>query len=345
MALLDFLGFNHYATSSIDVRVLPNWILSDVGGFFSKVSSQSASYSACQGGSNPANLQFNMSANHASLIVGFRFKTSTAFTGTTSNELVRFRDGTTTQIGLAINGTSKKLFLFKNTTGTTVATGTTTLLADSWYYAELKVVFGTTGSYELKLGGVTEVSSGSADTTQTANDYATNVLFDVYNSVSNSMKIIADIYICDTTGSAPHNDFLGMVIVDTLFPTTDNSVQFTPLSSTNASNVDETTVDDDTTYNSSSTSTHVDTFNHGALPVTPTTIFAAKITHKARKDDVAARSSRNKLISGGTTSSGTSVALSTSYQYLPDIYTQNPDTSTAWTKTTIDATKIGYEHV
>jgi hypothetical protein len=150
---------------------------------------------------------------------------------------------------------------------------------------------------------------------------------------------------CDDSGSAPHNTFLGMCRVDSVLATTNNSVTWTPLSSTNVSNIDDATPDDDTTYNSTTTSGAIDTFNHGALPVTPTSVFGVSVTSKIRKDDAAARSARNKLISGATTSNGTSVSLGTSYTYIKDIWALNPDGSTAWNKTTVDATKIGYEHV
>lgn len=342
MAILSYLGFSHFPTGASGMNfatpAYPKWNLSDA---WTKGTGMNG-YSAAQtvGGNN---LIFADGATYVSMIVGGRFLTN-AVAVTNTVELFSFRDGTAQHCGVGISGS--KLIFFRGTTATVLATGTTTLVANSWYYVECKVTINnTTGSFEVKLGGASEIAlTTGQDTQNTANAFISRVYFLGLNSNPGPERW-QDIYVSDTSGGAPGNDFLGMCIVDTLFPTTDNSVQFTPLSSTNASNVDDPALDSDTTYNSSTTSGHVDTFNHGALPVTPANIFSASVLSMARKDDVAARSVRNKLISGGTTSNGVSTPLGTAYLYVRDDYPTDPNTAAAWTKSGIDATKIGYEHV
>jgi hypothetical protein len=147
---------------------------------------------------------------------------------------------------------------------------------------------------------------------------------------------------CDTTGPAPYNDYLGIIRIETLFPTSNVSVTWTPLASTNWVEVSETNMDSDTSYNSQA-ATGIDTFGHGTLQSTPTTIFGIGIVSSARKSDVKNLGYRNKLISGGTTSDGVVNPLATVYQYVRDDYLNDPDTGLPWTGSGVNATNIGYE--
>jgi septal ring-binding cell division protein DamX len=87
------------------------------------------------------------------------------------------------------------------------------------------------------------------------------------------------------------------------------------------------------------------TFNHGALSGTPSTVFGVQVNAYARKDDVSNINVRTKLISGGTTQNGASVAITTNYNKCTDIYTTDPNTSAAWMGANVNATKIGYERI
>jgi hypothetical protein len=275
------------------------------------------------------------------LIIGFRCTTNTA---TTSRDVITFRDSAfATQFGLSLDASSKLIF-WRGTTATVLGTGTTTIVPDSEYFYEIKVTsIGATANVTVRINGVNEITLSSVDVTNTANN---NVAYLYYTAPGGSGNQFDDLYIMNTSGAAPYNDFLGIIRVETLFPTTNNSVAWTPLSSTNASNVDETAVDSDTTYNSSTTPGNIDTFNHGALSSNPSTIYAVKTTSFAKKMDVSNRTYRNKLTSNVTTSNGTTYNLTTIYQMYEDIFLTDPNTAAAWANAAaVDATKIGYEDV
>jgi hypothetical protein len=219
---------------------------------------------------------------------------------------------------------------------------------NSWYNFEIKATFSNTGTFIFKVDGVVDanINLTNTDITNTANQNGQYVTYAgmLQTGIASGNIDYDDLYISDDGGSAPHNDFLGICRVETLYVTSDNSVAWTPLSSTNASNVDDTAYDGDTTYNSTASSSVVDTFNHGSLVTTPITIFGVSIHTAIRRDDVSAQTARNVLISGGTTANGASFAPATSYTWMVDQYTLDPNTSAAWTASAINSSKIGYEH-
>jgi hypothetical protein len=81
------------------------------------------------------------------------------------------------------------------------------------------------------------------------------------------------------------------------------------------------------------------------LAATPTSILGVIVTAAARIDDVQTVSGRTKLISGATTQNGTTQNPPSTYQTMQDMYINDPNTSSAWTATNVNATKIGYERI
>ena len=312
------------------------------------------------GGPNTSSLGSRM--NQSSANGGWRWNlgtanTNTCFTGARLN-FNTFGTGTrdffqiwdsagAVQCGMSLNSSSKLIF-WRGTNATILGTGTTTLIGGVEYYIEVGIPLGNSVTIEVRINGVTEISAAAVDTTNTANQ---NWQYFWWSCAGPQTCLYTDFYCCDSAGSAPHNTFLGVCRIETLAVTTNNSVTWTPLSSTNASQVDDTgtlgtsTIDSDTTYNKTSTISNVDTFNHAALTSNPTTIFGVKVQTIVRKEDVGNRTYRNKMISGGTTSNGTTVQTYTGYMTQDDYYTTDPNTSAAWTATNVNSSKIGYELV
>ncbi|RAZ90165.1 hypothetical protein DPM33_15160 [Mesorhizobium hawassense] len=342
MALLDFNGFDHWETSP-NPQLMPNFATSTSAGF--QLGTGLLGGKSLQSGASTRTVRWNNGSTFSTLIVGFRFKTGTG-TATTS-DLLWFVDAATTQCGLSIN-TANKLIFWRGTNATVLATGSTVLSANSWYFIEAKITFhNSTGAYTIKLGGATELSGSGVDNCATANNQADTINIPLINGgVSSQMTDLDDLYVSDTTGSSPYNDLLGVIRVETAFVTSNDSVQWTASASTNASCVDETSVNDDTDYNSDATAGHIDLFNHGSLSSTPVTIFSVAIKSRARKDDVTARTYRNKLKSSSTTSDGGTVSLDTTYKWIADKFDNDPATGSAWANAAaVNATKIGYEVV
>jgi hypothetical protein len=102
-------------------------------------------------------------------------------------------------------------------------------------------------------------------------------------------------------------------------------------------------MDGDTSYNSSSTVGQTDTFNFTPLSVPAgSTIIALFVRTAAAKTDAGSRSLQNKIVSGSNSALGTSVGLSTSYEYQQDNFTSFLSGLGLLTQSGINSTTIGY---
>lgn len=159
-------------------------------------------------------------ANYGRLIGGFRFASSlAAIVGIT------FLDGATAQAGISINtaGTiSIKNGLYNS--GTVIATSTASVTANSTNYLEFDITFANAGSYTIWLNGIS-ILSGSADTTATANAYAS--VFQIGTTATSSLTV-DDLYLFDTTGSRNNAALNNSPRIETTFAASDNAVQFAP---------------------------------------------------------------------------------------------------------------------
>lgn len=340
MALFTWEGFDHMTSAPAnDLAVRSGWSISGAA-VSQKVAGLIAGSAMRLSNGGALAVRYDTGSSNTTMIVGFKFRAATISAATQT--ICRFLDSAAgIQVGLALLS-SGLLILWKGTTATVLATSTRVFLAGGWYNIEIKITFSDTGSYTLNIDGAQEFT-GSADTSQTANQNGRH--FEMLSGNGQASVDFDDFYIGDATGSAPHNDFLGVVRVETLFPTSANATQWTPNASTNVSRVQEAANDGDTTYNSTSTSGHVDTFNHGALSSTPAVIFGVAVHATIRKDDVTARSARTKMISGATTQNGATTVVDTTYKWFVDQYIVDPNTAAAWTAANVNATKIGYEHI
>src|SRR4029077_1029352 len=116
-------------------------------------------------------------------------------------------------------GTGNVIVYSRN--GTTLATGATSLLNSTWYYIEWKLtVDNTAGVSEVRINGDVEINfSGDTQATvlSSIRQFQFEGEYDVFSDTG-SVFSIDDIYVVDTTGSAPNNSFLGDVRVECLFP-------------------------------------------------------------------------------------------------------------------------------
>ena len=155
------------------------------------------------------------------------------FTGIGTNYPIRLYDGTTQGVSLykysdgelgVTRGTGTEL---KRTSGLRLA-------PYHWYYIELKVKCATSGTYELRVGGVT-VASGTGNTKLGAHDYHDGFRF----SGGGPAGTFDDLYFLDASGTT-NNDFLGNVCVVTARPdAAGDSTQWTPDSGSNYARVNE----------------------------------------------------------------------------------------------------------
>lgn len=277
--------------------------------------------------------------NQQTWIVGFAMK----YSATISGNILRFYDGSSTQVTLFTNATSNTLSFARGTNNATIlATSVNALQLNTWYYIECKVTIGDAGvgNYEVRVNGTSEgwFPSTAADTKETANASANVIKFS-----HGGDGYFDDIYIAD--GTAGVNDFLGDVKVTTLFPTSDgNATTFTPSTgSDNYAMVDEASLDSDTTYNASSTADQIDTF--GLTDSTATSILGVQEFIVARKDDAGARTIATVCRSNGTDNVGATESPGTTYVVYRTIREVDPNTSAAWTVNGLNSAEFGYKVV
>lgn len=138
-----------------------------------------------------------------------------------------------------------------------------------------------------------------------------------------------------TAGSAPTwNTSVGGT-------TTSNTAVFTNIDSPTSRDynfVNEQGTDDDANYLSDSTVGHEEGFTMPAIPSNVTGIIGSGLMTRSRKDDAGTRSLRTEYKSGATTAdNGTDLVQTTTWQNFPTFFPTDPNTSTAWTVSGINA--------
>lgn len=264
--------------------------------------------------------------------------------------ILQFFDAATIQCGLRLN-TDGTLSVVRGT-GTTVAGGTSSagnfLVANTVYHVEMKVTIAdaiSAGSCVVRVNGLTWITvTTGEDLKSTAN--ATANIIRVGSSLNLGNCDIDDVYICDGTGSA-NNGLLGDVMVSVLRPSgAGNSTGWTPSAGSNYQNVDETTSDGDTTYNSTATPGAVDLYALDDLAANPGAIKGLQWNAMIRKDDASSYVLNRVIRTGGVDYTGsTSIAPNTTYVNYHEIFDVNPGTSAAWTKSEVDALQAGVKLV
>ena len=108
--------------------------------------------------------------------------------------------------------------------------------------------------------------------------------------------------------------------------------------------VDDTTPDDDATYNAASGIGATDTYKFPNISLSSGTVYGIQLMPNMIKTDPGARTFANVVYQGGVLTVGTTQAPSqTDYTYLPQMFQTNPTVSAAWTKTTANNMEGGVQ--
>jgi hypothetical protein len=207
--------------------------------------------------------------------------------------------------------------------GTVLATSSIGLTANAWYYIEFKATIGNSGSYEVRVNKAV-VISGTGDTQNTGNAYATEVRLQANRNPSNTDY--DDFYLCDDQGSV-NNDYLGDVRVDAYYAdgngATSNLVGSDADSTNNYQLIDEATPAT-ADYVGSATPGDKDTYTFGDISGSGT-IYGVQILPYAAKSDAGSRSIKTiARSSGGTEEDGPEQSLGDTPSYLPDVRETKP---------------------
>jgi hypothetical protein len=262
---------------------------------------------------------------------------------TTLVVLLAWLDGVTLQGDVGITNTGA--VLVRGGGSATLGTSTNVLSLNTYYYLEWRLLVGNAGigQSEVRVNGVSWLALTGVDTQGTVNATATVLKCGTVQSSAGSLDI-DDLYICDGTGSAPHNTFLGDCRVDALLPNADvTPQQWTPSTPGTHYTLVGETVPNTTDYVSSSTPTHRELFGMQDLAALTGTIYGVQCALAALKSDAGTRSLKPLLLSGASEVLGTPTVLSTSQTYTVHMQVTDPATGALWSESAVNAMQCGAE--
>ena len=201
----------------------------------------------------------------------------------------------------------------------------------SWFYIELKIVIGTSGSYELRLNG-----SPTPEISGTGN-FGTNQI----NRVAFFCHgIPGSIHVDDLYGDDAN--FHGDIVVRTQYPNADGTYsQWTPDAGTaHYPLVSETLADGDGSFVYDSTVGDKDSYT--MTPLVANSVKGVQLNLGARKGDAGLREIAPLIRQAGVDHVGPTETLSQDYVFYSWLLENDP-TGVAWTATTIAADEFGME--
>lgn len=251
-----------------------------------------------------------------------------------SGQIHSFMDGDTNVVQIMIDSDDKVKIYNGNTL---VATGNTVLYKNRWYVVEVHIVTGASGLVEVRLDGVMEVS-------YSGNINASTVVNKLYVTRSIDRTFLDDIALNDVSGSSD-NTWCGDGHVIALLPNGNGDTnQWSASSGLNYQCVDEGFFGNgDTDYVSTSTSGQVDLYNiqDPSLP-SGAVIKRVWATCVAKKTVSENATITVGLKTGATEYWGSAQQLETDYKaFSGQVYSQNPNTLSAWTISDLTNLQIG----
>lgn len=342
MALLFLDGFDHYGVSeNITAAGFGKWLASSSGSHSSNAQVRTGTGSL--GITTFTTIDTKILPASGGVVFGMAlYSTSTL---TNQLDVVEVRENSIQHIIIRI--TSSGTFQIRNASGVTLATGTKVLNISTWYYLEFKIIIhGTTGTYELKIDGVTDIIGTGANTQNGGTGQWNNIRL---LSITHSNAYYDDLYICDTSGSAPRNTFLGPVKIETLMPQTDavaagSNAGLTPSTGTDHGALVDEIPPNTTDYNKSSTVGVKDTYNYPSMALTGT-IMGIQTNLYVAKSDISARTVCGVIRIGSTDYDGATLTPTTGFQYQSEVRPVNPNGSIEWTVADVNSIQVGMKIV
>lgn len=336
MALLFIDSFDHYTTTTAEVKwtTLSNASIGAHG-------RNGTNGIQCGASNTPGALSKTLSTSYGTLIMGVAARFGSVTPSDATTDILEFLDGTTSQISMrsTADGTGR-LLLARG--GTQIAISANNVFTPEVYcYLELKVVFGSSGSAELRLNG-TAIITFSGDTTASANDSANRISLGGYRTQSGAVEF-DDFYLCDSSGGV-NDDFLGDVRVEYIAPNGNgNTSQLVGSDGNSTDNyllVDENPPNGDTDYVQSATVDEKDTYAYANLTPTTGSVYGVQLSPYARKTDAGARGLKTVARHSGTEEDSAAQALSTSYAFYSDIRETKPGGG-SWSISDVNGAEFG----
>lgn len=275
-------------------------------------------------------------------ITGFAFKMSSL----ANFPLASFADSGVPQCSVYVTSAGTIKAYRWTESGVLLGTSAAVISPAAFYYIEVKAkIHSSTGTIDVHVNGISVLSLSGVNTQNSGNATADSVGFG--NGTGGLVDMdYDDLYICDSTGSA-NNDFLGDIRIDATFPNAEGStIEWTPSTGTdNSALVSDNPSNDDSNYDSSSTPGQIDFYDFPNITPTSGTVYGVVLQMTVRKDDAGSRTFRGKIFQGSTEYDGSTVGAGDTYGIFSEIHEEDPDTSSPWTISGVNAAQFGLELV
>lgn len=280
-------------------------------------------------------LRKNFVAPGTTLIVGFAFKKGTIHT---SNYILTWSsDNNQQQASLHLDTYGRIQITSRNIVTDRVDEP---LRHGEWYYIEWKLFCDhAVGTSEVRINGQTVLTIPAHDSYYNA--LPTRLKIHSQKNTAVSYTSIDDLYVCNTSGSAPFNDFLGPMKMELLAPTSDDTAEWTPSAAvSHYTLVDEMPDDGDTTYVEAELFDDTDLFGYADTSFDDVTMV--QVQTRAKNEDVGTLYDLALVCDTGTEETDTREILTTSYT-TELWFMETAPGGGAWSSTTINAAKFGFK--
>jgi hypothetical protein len=295
-----------------------------------------------------ASLNRPINTGDATIVIQSAFKLESLADATNENFLICTNNSDADQCFRLVATEAGELKLY-NSANSLIATSSAGIIKEGiWQYLEVKSLIADSGTVTVKVDEVQVLNEGTIDTSISATD-VTLVKFCSGSDDATFGTYWDDIVIMDGTGSQM-NDFIGDCKISVLLPNADSTPEqwSTSTGSDSYALIDDTVPGDhdgDSTYIEHATATEKTQVTLGNMSETPTAIYAVGTAMSVKKTDSGSKTMRAYLDSNSTVSNGATQSPTTDYQTLRDYWEVDPDTTSAWSKSGVDALEVGVEVV
>ena len=217
--------------------------------------------------------------------------------------------------------------------------------AKVWYYIELKfqISNATTITQEARVNGETVFTVGSGGD-NVYSGYGTWKMIQMGNGPAGQYFYLDDMYLCDTNGSA-NNDFLGPIEIHSITPNGNGTTS--DWDGSDGNQVDNYQLVDETTpsasdYIEAQNTNEVDLFTYSNLAITPSAIKGLKVKSWGYQNLTNVTAFRNICRTNSTNYESSDLEFNFDSQTPRFSYWDvNPDTTSAWTVSEINALELG----
>lgn len=273
----------------------------------------------------------NLPSSYSEGLVSFAFSISSILS-TANYRILSIMNSSTHQIGLYMN-TDGSLSVSRNTS-VLYTTSPVILNPNVRYRIELGFsISGSTGTLRLKVNNVELFNLTSQDTRNGIDNF--NAV--QFGNLAGVTDYFDDILV-DTDKTAFRGDFYGECLV----PTSDVSGYSTPSTGSNRWAVVDELPSSLTDY-TSFPNTGTDRYGLSNLSSSPAAIYGVLVRWIAQKNDTQDCVMRSLLYSGTGTYTGSGNVITVGYLDYQDIVEVDPNTSSSWTASSINALELGIE--